>query len=139
MVTGELELTRHALELIDAYNCGVAIATKGDLIARDIDILRSIRAHSPVVCKLTVTTADDALAAKIEPNATGPTPAGTHLGLSSAGALGRALAWTGCSPSFSGTGLSMAPKPVAMTVTRSSSSSVSSKAVPARRCSPSPT
>ena len=69
---GELELTRHALELIDAYNCGVAIATKGDLIARDIDILRSIRAHSPVVCKLTVTTADDALAAKIEPNAPSP-------------------------------------------------------------------
>lgn len=69
---GELELTRHALELIDAYNCGVAIATKSDLIARDIDILRSIRAHSPVVCKLTVTTADDALAAKIEPNAPSP-------------------------------------------------------------------
>ena len=67
-----LQLTRHALELIDAYNCGVAIATKGDLIARDIDILRSIRAHSPVVCKLTVTTADDALAAKIEPNAPSP-------------------------------------------------------------------
>ncbi len=65
----ELELTRYALELIDAYSCGVAVATKSDLIVRDIDILASIQTHSPVICKLTVTTADDALAAKIEPNA----------------------------------------------------------------------
>ena len=65
----ELRLTRHALELIDAYGCGVAIATKSGMIARDIDILTMIQRHSPVVCKLTVTTADDALAARLEPNA----------------------------------------------------------------------
>lgn len=69
---GELRLTRHALELIDAYGCGVAAATKSDLIARDIDILSSIQSHSPVICKLTVTTTDDALAAKLEPNAPPP-------------------------------------------------------------------
>jgi len=68
----ELQLTRHALELIDAYSCGVTIATKSDLIVRDMDILTAIRGHSPVVCKLTVTTADDALAAKLEPNAPSP-------------------------------------------------------------------
>lgn len=68
----ELQLTRHALELIDAYGCGAAVATKSDLIVRDIDILTSIQRHSPVICKLTVTTADDALAAKIEPNAPPP-------------------------------------------------------------------
>lgn len=68
----ELQLTRHALELIDAYNCGVTIATKSDLIVRDMDILTAIRGHSPVVCKLTVTTAADALAAKLEPNAPSP-------------------------------------------------------------------
>lgn len=68
----ELQLTRHALELIDAYGCGVALATKSDLIARDADILSSIQAHSPVICKLTVTTADNALAAKIEPHAPSP-------------------------------------------------------------------
>lgn len=34
----ELCLTRHALELIDAYEFGVSIATKGPLIARDVDI-----------------------------------------------------------------------------------------------------
>lgn len=68
----ELELTRHSLELIDAYDCGVAIATKSDLIVRDVDILSSIQSHSPVICKLTVTTADNALAAKIEPHAPPP-------------------------------------------------------------------
>lgn len=69
---GEEQLTRHALELIDAYDCGVAIATKSDLIVRDIDILTSIQSHSPVICKLTVTTADDGLAAKLEPRAPAP-------------------------------------------------------------------
>ena len=68
----ELKLTRHALELIDAYNCGVAVATKSDLIVRDIDVLTAIQSHSPVICKLTVTTTDDALAAKLEPRAPSP-------------------------------------------------------------------
>ncbi len=68
----DLELTRHALELIDAYGCGVAVATKSDLIVRDIDILTAIQGHSPVMCKLTITTADDALAAKLEPHAPPP-------------------------------------------------------------------
>lgn len=64
-----LELTRHALELVDAYQFGIAIATKSDLITRDIDILQSIYTHSPVICKISITTADDALARKIEPYA----------------------------------------------------------------------
>lgn len=62
-----LELTRHALELINAYEFGVAIVTKSDLITRDIDILREIKAHSPVICKITITSADDALCKIIEP------------------------------------------------------------------------
>lgn len=65
-------LTRHALELLDAYGFGVAIATKSDRIVRDIDLFQSIQSHSPVVCKITVTTADDALAAKVEPGAPAP-------------------------------------------------------------------
>ncbi len=68
----ELQLTRHALELIDAYGCGVAVATKSDLIVRDADLYQWIGARSPVICKMTVTTADDALAAKIEPGAPPP-------------------------------------------------------------------
>lgn len=65
----ELQLTRHALELLDAYGFGAAVATKGTLITRDADILREIASHSPVLCKITVTTCDDVLAAKLEPRA----------------------------------------------------------------------
>ena len=82
----KLELTRHALELMDAYSCGAAIATKSPLITRDMDILASIQAHSPVICKLTVTTADDGLAARLEPHAPPPSRRLAALGeLSGAG------------------------------------------------------
>lgn len=68
----ELLLTRHALELIDAYDCGVSVDTKSNLIVRDIDLYQSIQAHSPVICKLTITTVDEDLAAKVEPRAPSP-------------------------------------------------------------------
>ena len=56
------------MELIDRYNFGISIATKSDLISRDIDIIKSISAHSPVLIKMTITTADDELCKKIEAN-----------------------------------------------------------------------
>lgn len=62
------KLTRHALELISAYGFGVAIATKSDLVVRDIDVLCEIKKHSPVLVKMTVTTVDDELSKVIEPN-----------------------------------------------------------------------
>lgn len=65
-------LTRHALELCDAFGFGAAIATKSALLERDIDILQSIKEHSPVLLKVTVTTADDRLAEKIEPFVSSP-------------------------------------------------------------------
>lgn len=64
----ELNLTRHALELLDAFGFGAAIATKSDLMVRDADILKEIAEHSPVLCKVTVTTVDDELCRKVEPN-----------------------------------------------------------------------
>ena len=64
----EFKLTRGALELINRYRFGVSIATKSDLISRDIDILKAISVHSPVLIKITITTADDTLCKKIEPN-----------------------------------------------------------------------
>lgn len=64
----EYMLTRGALELIDRYGFGVSIATKSDLIMRDIDVLKKIGMHSPVLIKMTITTADDNLCKKIEPN-----------------------------------------------------------------------
>lgn len=63
------ELTRKALGVIDRHEFGVAIATKGSLIARDKDVLKRIQRHSPVICKITVTTADDQLARLVEPHA----------------------------------------------------------------------
>lgn len=69
----DLELTRKALMLIHAYECGVAVCTKSDLILRDADLYADIQAQAPVICKLTITTTDDALAAKLEPGAASPT------------------------------------------------------------------
>lgn len=66
------QLTRHALELLDAYGFGVAVTTKSDLIKRDLDVLQGIQEHSPVLCKVTVTTWDDHLASKVEPHAPSP-------------------------------------------------------------------
>lgn len=68
----ELLLTRHALTLLEAYGFGVAVATKSDLITRDIDVLTSINRTMPAICKITVTTCDDALAARVEPRAPSP-------------------------------------------------------------------
>ena len=64
----EYRLTRGALKLINTYGFGVSIATKSDLVTRDIDVLSTIKEHSPVLIKLTVTTADDMLCRKIEPH-----------------------------------------------------------------------
>lgn len=61
-------LTEKALMLIDAYNFGVTVITKSALITRDIDLYKQISEHSPVLCKMTVTTCDDDLCRKIEPN-----------------------------------------------------------------------
>ena len=64
----EERLTEKALMLIDAYNFGITVITKSDLITRDIDLYKSVSAHSPVLCKMTVTTADDKLCRLLEPN-----------------------------------------------------------------------
>lgn len=83
---GKLKLSRHALELCDAFEFGAAIATKSSLLERDIDVLQSIAEHSPVLLKITVTTAEDDLAAKIEPRVSRPSDRfGTMKKLSAAG------------------------------------------------------
>ncbi|HEY5583230.1 MAG TPA: radical SAM protein [Ruminiclostridium sp.] len=64
----DYKLTRGALELINTYGFGASIDTKSDLVTRDIDILKNIKQHSPVLIKITVTTCDDELCKKLEPN-----------------------------------------------------------------------
>lgn len=64
----DLRLTRRCLEIIDHYGFGLAIQTKSDLIMRDIDLLESINKKSKCVVQMTLTTYDEALCRKIEPN-----------------------------------------------------------------------
>lgn len=64
----ELSYTRHALELISAFGFGAAIATKSGLITRDLDVLKEIQEHSPVLCKITITSCEDDLSRKVEPH-----------------------------------------------------------------------
>lgn len=61
-------LTRRSLELISVHNFGITVITKSPLIVRDIDVYNEISEHSPVLCKMTITTADDKLCKMIEPN-----------------------------------------------------------------------
>lgn len=68
-----LDLTGKSLDLIHKHRFGVAIATKSNLIVRDINRLRALREHSPTIVKITITTADNSLAQVIEPNASLPT------------------------------------------------------------------
>jgi DNA repair photolyase len=63
-----LKLTRHSLELINVFNFGVSPCTKSTLITRDVDVLADIKTHSPVLVKISITTADDELCRKLEPN-----------------------------------------------------------------------
>lgn len=62
-------LTQGALGLLDQYRFGLAVATKSDLVVRDIPYLQKINVHSPVLIKMTITTPHDALSAKLEPHA----------------------------------------------------------------------
>lgn len=66
-------LTKGALEVISKHEFGVAIATKSALIQRDTGLLSEISAKAPIICKITVTTADDKLSQLIEPNVSSPT------------------------------------------------------------------
>ena len=64
----KLEITRQALQVIAQKHFPVHIITKGKLVTRDIDILKEIHKTYCAV-SLTITTADDNLAKKIEPYA----------------------------------------------------------------------
>ena len=63
----ELGLMRRCLEIIDRYNFGATLITKSDLVLRDLDILTRINNKTKAVVQMTLTTADDELCRKIEP------------------------------------------------------------------------
>ncbi len=64
----QYKITRGALKLLLQYGFGVSLATKSDLVTRDIDVLQEITKRRPCLIKITVTAADDVLSQKIEPN-----------------------------------------------------------------------
>lgn len=64
----KLGLTRRCLEIIDHYECGVAIQTKSDRILRDLDQLKRINEKAKCVVQMTLTTYDENLCKILEPN-----------------------------------------------------------------------
>lgn len=64
----ELEHTKKALELIDRYGFGCTLITKSDLVLRDIELLKKINEKTKCVVQMTLTTMDEELCKKIEPN-----------------------------------------------------------------------
>ena len=59
---------RRALQLIYDYGFGVTVITKSDRILRDLDLLQKINERAKCVVQMTLTTYDDKLCRKIEPN-----------------------------------------------------------------------
>lgn len=67
IVEKEERLTRNALELINAFDFGVCVITKSDLVTRDTDIFLDIKQHSPASVNFSITCADDETCRKVEP------------------------------------------------------------------------
>ncbi len=67
-IEAELKITRKCLNIIDRFDFGVVIQTKSNLIMRDIDILESIHKKTKCIVAMTLTTCDEELCKKIEPN-----------------------------------------------------------------------
>lgn len=64
----ELGYARRALLLVRQYGFGIAVHTKSARVLRDLDLLRDINARSKCVVQMTLTTHDEALCRKLEPN-----------------------------------------------------------------------
>ena len=64
----ELGNVRKALSLIYEYGFGFTVITKSNRILRDIDLLQKINERTKCVVQMTLTTHDEELCKKIEPN-----------------------------------------------------------------------
>ena len=63
-----LQLTRRALEVIARHGFGLSILTKSDRILRDMDLFEEINRKQKCVVQVTLTTYDESLCKKLEPN-----------------------------------------------------------------------
>lgn len=59
---------RKALTLAEHYGFGFTLITKSSRVLRDIDLLKAINKKSKCVVQMTLTTYDEALCRKLEPN-----------------------------------------------------------------------
>lgn len=59
---------RKALALAEQYGFGFTLITKSDRVLRDLDLLKSINDKTKCVVQMTLTTYDEGLCKKIEPN-----------------------------------------------------------------------
>ena len=64
----EIGNVRKALTLICEYGFGVTLITKSSRILRDLDLLKKINDKTKCVVQMTMTTYDESLCRKIEPN-----------------------------------------------------------------------
>ncbi len=71
-VERELKITREILEIFERTRHPVSIVTKSALILRDVDLLHSLAQEQLVHVSISLTTLDNALAAKMEPRAAAP-------------------------------------------------------------------
>lgn len=63
-----LQMTRQCLALIERYGFGLAILTKSARILRDLDLLKAIHKKTKCVVQITLTTHDEEMCRKLEPN-----------------------------------------------------------------------
>lgn len=64
----EIGNVRKALELIYKYGFGFTVITKSHRIVRDLDLLKKINDKTKCVVQMTLTTYDETLCKKLEPN-----------------------------------------------------------------------
>ena len=64
----ELGNTRRALELAYRYGFGFTLITKSSLVLRDLELLKAINEKTKCVVQMTLTTYDEELCRRIEPN-----------------------------------------------------------------------
>lgn len=59
---------RKAMQLINEYGFGFTVQTKSDLVLRDLDLIKKINEKTKCVVQMTLTTYDEELCRKIEPD-----------------------------------------------------------------------
>lgn len=64
----EIGNVRKALSLADKYGFGFTLITKSSRVLKDLDLLKSINEKTKCVIQITLTTCDEELCRKIEPN-----------------------------------------------------------------------